>query len=120
METSTSKGLFGPNRIRPGYADTEWSVWVSGMDNVLDQPDRDTALAVAAEANATACDMYDGNPFTPVVHAVVLYYGHAWKRGDDTPAPTADGPRKCACGDTAGPFVPGHPVRCEDCAGGGQ
>lgn len=36
-------------------------------------------------------------------------------------ASDVDGPAQCSvCKSTVGPFVPGHPVRCEDCAGGGQ
>lgn len=73
--------LFGPDRIRPGYPDTEWSVWITGMDDVLDQPDLTTALMVAAEHNATAVSIRDtSSDLDPVTHAVVLHHGYAWQR----------------------------------------
>lgn len=73
--------LWGPDAVLLGYEDTEWSVWISGMDELLDQPDLKTALAVAAEQNAAAFAGYDGHPYTPVTHALVLHRGRAWKRG---------------------------------------
>lgn len=72
--------LFGPNRIRPGYEDTEWSVWITGMDDILNQPDLTTALMVAAEHNATFIHIHDGSPLTPNCWAVVLHHGYAWQR----------------------------------------
>lgn len=72
--------LWGPDAILIGYEDTEWSVWISGMDELLDQPDLDTALRVAAEMNAVGFAGYDGNPLTPVTYALVLHHGRAWKR----------------------------------------
>lgn len=77
--TSTRR-LFGPDRIRPGYAEMEWAVWVIGPDDILQQPDLETALAVAAEYNGAFADMYDGHPLTPVMHALVLHHGYAWQR----------------------------------------
>lgn len=116
MSNTETRGLFGPARIRPGTADTEWAVWYSGSPTELAQPDQQTALACAAEANASFADTHDENPFVPPVWAVVLHWGYAWKRGTDTTA----GPISCTCGDTAGPFVPGTGL-CEGCtpAGGG-
>jgi hypothetical protein len=77
--------LFGPDRIRPGYPDQEWAVWITGMDDVLPQPDLTTALILAAEHNATAVAVNDGHPHTPVTHAVVLHHGYAWQRPRTTP-----------------------------------
>ena len=75
------KGLFAAtDRLRPGWDDDPWAVWVSGTDDVLPQPDLPTALVVAAEHNAMHCDLYDGDPNTPVCHAVVLHHGYAWTR----------------------------------------
>jgi hypothetical protein len=76
--STKTRGLFGPNPARPGWADTEWAVWISGSDDILDQPDVETALRAAAEYNAACCDQYDGDPLTPVMHAVVLHWGYAW------------------------------------------
>ncbi|WP_042408173.1 hypothetical protein [Streptacidiphilus carbonis] len=78
--------LFGPNRIRPGYEDTEWSVWITGMDDILNQPDLTTALMVAAEHNAMALSIHDGSPLTPNTWAIVLHHGYAWQR----PQPAAE------------------------------
>ncbi|MGP4114623.1 hypothetical protein ACTWP5_27405 [Streptomyces sp. 4N509B] len=80
--------LFGPadERTRPGYPDIEWSVWITGMDDIheLDedgQPfDLLAALQFAAEYNAGAAADYDGHPYTPVIHAVVLHWGYAWSQ----------------------------------------
>lgn len=70
--------LFGPNRIRPGYEDQEWAVWITGMDDVTQQPTVEAALAYAADHNAVAASLYDGSPLNPVTYAVVLHHGYAW------------------------------------------
>lgn len=78
--TTPRPQLWGPDAVLLGYESDEWSVWISGMDEILPQPDLDTALRVAAELNATAHAVYDGHPYTPVTHALVLYRGRAWQR----------------------------------------
>jgi hypothetical protein len=70
--------LFGPDRVRIGDPDTNWAVWISGMDDIHDQPNAEAALAFAADHNAVACADYDGNPYSPVTYAVVLHQGYAW------------------------------------------
>lgn len=70
--------LFGPDRARIGDPDTNWAVWISGMDDIHDQPNAEAALAFAADHNASACADYDGNPYSPVTYAVVLHCGYAW------------------------------------------
>jgi hypothetical protein len=85
IETRKEQGgivLFGPDRTLIGDESVEWSVWITGMDDVLPQPDKETALSVAAEFNATSVQVYDGSEFSPVTHAVVVHNGYAWKRGD--------------------------------------
>ena len=76
--TATRTRLFGPDRIRPGYDDQEWAVWITGMDDITQQPNLEAALAAAAEHNAIAADLHDGNPLSPVTYAVVLHDGYAW------------------------------------------
>lgn len=70
--------LFGPDRVRIGDPDTNWAVWISGMDDIHDQPTAEAALSYAADHNAVACADYDGNPYSPVTYAVVLHCGYAW------------------------------------------
>lgn len=84
MPEITRKGLFaeGNTRWRPGSAADEWAVWIAGMDDVLPMPDLTTALMEAAERNAVACDIYTGHEFEPVMHAVVLHHGYAWRRDE--------------------------------------
>ncbi|MFM9635896.1 hypothetical protein [Streptomyces turgidiscabies] len=72
--------LFGSDRTRIGDSDTEWAVWVSGPDDIHNQPDLEHALITAAEFNATARETYDGSQFSPVIYAVVLHWGYAWAR----------------------------------------
>lgn len=73
-------GLFGPDRIRPGYEDQEWAVWVSGMDEIHDADTLTAALVHAAEFNAgVASDrVVSTSEYDPVVYAVVLRHGYAW------------------------------------------
>jgi len=70
--------LFGPDRILIGDTNTAWAVWISGMDDIHDQPNAEAALSFAADHNASACADYDGNPYTPITWAVVLHHGYAW------------------------------------------
>lgn len=72
--------LFGPDRTRIGDEAQEWAVWVSGPDDIHTQHTLEAALITAAEFNATACETYDGNQFSPVIYAVVLHWGYAWAR----------------------------------------
>lgn len=70
--------LFGPNRTLIGDENTNWAVWTSGMDDIHEQPNVEAALAYAADHNAVAASLYDGNPLNPVSYAVVLHCGYAW------------------------------------------
>ncbi|PWG13934.1 hypothetical protein DF268_08700 [Streptomyces sp. V2] len=91
--------LFGPDRQLLGYEDQEWAVWVSGVNDVLPQPDLITALVTAAEQNAALCGGYDGHPFTPVAYAVVLHHGYAWTQSVEHQAGRDCGMRDCTdCG----------------------
>jgi hypothetical protein len=74
----TKPPLFGPNRQLLGYEDQDWAVWISGMDDIHDQPTSEMALAFAAEFNAGAYADYDGSPYSPVIYAIVLRHGYAW------------------------------------------
>lgn len=80
LTTSPSPTLFGPNRSRPGWSDTEWAVLLVGPGDWHSQPDLDTALRYAAEMNAMFYQIYDGHPNSPVMCALVLHWGYAWKR----------------------------------------
>ncbi|MEU1787045.1 hypothetical protein [Streptomyces sparsogenes] len=77
--------LFGPDRQRVGYADQEWSVWVSGMDDIHDKDSLAEALELANELNATFADLHtrDGNEFSPTCYAVVLHHGYAWTQATE-------------------------------------
>lgn len=73
--------LFGPDRNRLGYEDQEWAVWISGMDDINEADSAETALAVAAEHNATFAELAlgsDPSPYDPVLYAIVLRRGYAW------------------------------------------
>lgn len=72
--------LFGPDRTRLGYEDQEWSVWVSGMDDIHDKDDLEEALELANELNATFAQLRfnSTSEFDPVMYAVVLRHGYAW------------------------------------------
>jgi hypothetical protein len=89
----------GDTRTRIGSADTEWAVWQSGTDDVLEK-DRDgngldlgDALELANELNATAASA--GNQFEPVTHAVVLHWGYAWTAAADHAHGLDCGVRRC-------------------------
>ncbi len=91
--------LFGPDRTRPGWPDQEWAVWISGMDDITQQPNVEAALAYAADHNASACADYDGNPYTPVTYAVVLHHGYAWSASVEHRAGRDCGVKGCVhCG----------------------
>lgn len=91
--------LFGPDRQRVGYDDQEWAVWISGMDDITQQPNVEAALAYAADHNASACADYDGNPYTPVTWAVVLHHGYAWSSSVEHRAGRDCGVKGCVhCG----------------------
>jgi hypothetical protein len=74
--------LFGPNRQRLGYEAQEWSVWVSGMDDIHDADSLPAALELANELNATFAQLRlnsskDDDP-SFLLGAVVLHHGYAW------------------------------------------
>lgn len=93
------RGLFGETPIRPGYADQEWAVWITGMDDITEQPNAEAALLLAAEHNALSADMYDGDPNAPVSFAVVLRHGYAWSPSVEHRAGRDCGVRACVhCG----------------------
>lgn len=81
----TTDRLFGsPDaRFRPGHADTEWAVWISGMDDVLDAPDLETASRMAVERNAAFADLCFRDPQSPALYAVVLHHGYAWTQATE-------------------------------------
>ena len=96
--------LFGEDRIRPGYEDDEWAVWVIGPDDIHVQPTVEAALAVAADHNAIAAADYDGHPYAPVVHAVVLHHGYAWSASVEHQAGRDCGMKGCTdCGASRAP-----------------
>ncbi|MEU4506810.1 hypothetical protein [Streptomyces sp. NPDC024089] len=66
-----STHLFGENRTRLGHETQEWSVWVSGMDDIHDRQTLGGALNLANELNSTS-------EHDPVMYAVVLHHGYAW------------------------------------------
>lgn len=72
--------FFGPNRVQLGWPDTEWAVWVSGMDDIHDQPSAETALMYAADLNVGAAELHanDKSGLMPIAYAVVLRHGYAW------------------------------------------
>ena len=76
----TTIEFFGPNRTRIGWPDIEWAVWVSGMDEIHEQPSAETALMYAADYNAGTAELHanDHTGLMPIVHAVVLRNGYAW------------------------------------------
>ncbi|MEU1663640.1 hypothetical protein ABZ547_08490 [Streptomyces sparsogenes] len=77
--------LFGPDRQRVGYADQEWSVWVSGMDDIHNKDSLADALEQANELNAVFADLRtrDDSEFSPILYAVVLHYGYAWTQATE-------------------------------------
>lgn len=82
MTTATPKTqLFGPDRTRLGYEDQEWSVWVSGMDDIHNADSLGAALELANEFNATAAQLrFNSSTDDPsyLLGAVVLRHGFAW------------------------------------------
>lgn len=77
----SSTNLFGENRTRLGYEDQEWSVWISGMDDIHDKDSLSDALELANELNATFAQLRLNatNEVDPaVMYAVVLHHGYAW------------------------------------------
>lgn len=78
--------LFGAEgqRLRPGHPDTEWSVWITGMDDIHDKrPDGGAltlldALILAAGRNSAAADLRSRDEHAITIHAVVLHWGYAW------------------------------------------
>jgi hypothetical protein len=93
--------LFGPDRTRIGDEAQEWAVWVSGPDDIHTQHTLEAALITAAEFNATACETYDGNQFSPVIYAVVLHWGYAWARDVEHTTGGTCGVNGCAWCDAA-------------------
>ena len=79
--TAPKTQLFGPDRTRLGYADQEWSVWVSGMDDIHNADTLAAALELANEFNATAAQLRLNNRIDDpsyLLGAVVLRHGYAW------------------------------------------
>ncbi|MYR73035.1 MULTISPECIES: hypothetical protein [unclassified Streptomyces] len=72
--------LFGENRTRLGNKGQEWSVWVSGMDDIHDKHSLEDALELANELNAIFADLRfrSDSKYSPIMHAVVLHHGYAW------------------------------------------
>ncbi|MDX2921837.1 hypothetical protein [Streptomyces sp. NE06-03C] len=72
--------LFGPDRTRLGYEEQEWSVWVSGMDDIHDKATLVEALELTNELNAcfTQLRLNSSSDLDPVMYAVVLHHGYAW------------------------------------------
>ncbi|MGS2592080.1 hypothetical protein [Streptomyces hebeiensis] len=72
--------LFGNQPTRLGYKDQEWSVWVSGMDEIYDMETLGGALNRANELNATFAQLHfnSTSEHDPVTYAVVLHHGYAW------------------------------------------
>ncbi|WP_326700237.1 hypothetical protein OG909_24890 [Streptomyces sp. NBC_01754] len=72
--------LFGENRTLVGHRDQEWSVWVSGMDDIHNRETLGGALNLANELNAIFADLRfrSDSKYSPVMHAVVLHHGYAW------------------------------------------
>lgn len=85
MTTDNARHLFGENRTRLGYEDQEWSVWVSGLDDIHDKDTLADALELANELNATfaAIRLSDSSEFAPVGYAVVLRHGYAWTQATE-------------------------------------
>lgn len=91
---------FGPTRDRLGYPEPEWSVLITGMDDIHDQPDVTTALAFAAEHNAVAAahrTHHANDPLEPVTHAIVLRHGYAWTPSTEHRAGRECGMPNCTC-----------------------
>ncbi|MGW2089635.1 hypothetical protein [Streptomyces sp. NPDC001880] len=80
-----STNLFGENRTRLGYEDQEWSVWVSGMDEIHDRETLGGSLNLANELNATFAQMRfnSTSDYDPVMYAVVLHHGYAWTQATE-------------------------------------
>lgn len=79
--TTPKTQLFGPDRTRLGYEDQEWSVWVSGMDDIHNADTLAAALELANEFNATAAQLRLNNRVDDpsyLLGAVVLRHGFAW------------------------------------------
>lgn len=76
--------LFGEDRSRAGWETDEWSVWISGMDDIHNQPSLDDALQFAAEHNAAFAELSirDGDHAVRL-YAVVLHYGYAWTQATE-------------------------------------
>lgn len=76
MSTET---LFGETRRLVGPADQEWSVWVSGLDDIHDKDTLADALELANELNASLAALREtANECDPVTYALVLHHGYAW------------------------------------------
>ncbi|MCT2547387.1 hypothetical protein [Streptomyces atratus] len=77
---NNSTHLFGENRTRLGHETQEWSVWVSGMDDIHDRQTLGGALNLANELNASFAQMRfnSTSEYDPVMYAVVLHHGYAW------------------------------------------
>lgn len=81
MTITAKTSLFGPDRARLGYEDQEWSVWVSGMDDIHNADTLAAALELANEFNATAAQLrFNSSTDDPsyLLGAVVLRHGYAW------------------------------------------
>ncbi|MDR3079914.1 MAG: hypothetical protein LBV60_03130 [Streptomyces sp.] len=122
MSTDNRTRLFGPDRSRVGYADTEWSVWILGTDDIHDQTSLADALEFAAGNNAMFADLRlnSSTEFDPVPYAVVLHHGYAWTQATEHAHNVDCGIRACGpcsfdraipavrckrCKDTDGPFT---------------
>ncbi|MFD8826916.1 hypothetical protein ACFV1C_31750 [Streptomyces sp. NPDC059605] len=77
--------LFGKNRTRLGHPDQEWSVWVSGVDDIHDRDTLGSALNTANELNAAFAQMRcnSTSQYDPILYAVVLHHGYAWTQATE-------------------------------------
>ncbi|MFJ7417935.1 hypothetical protein ACIQXD_04900 [Streptomyces uncialis] len=97
--------LFGCQRTLVGPAEQEWAVWVHGPDDVHARTSLPEALELAATLNASFAHLRLSTPpseYDPVLHAVVLHWGHAW-------TPETDHAHGIPCGRdtcTTGPCQP--------------
>lgn len=82
--TNPATPLFGPDRQRLGCEDQEWSVWVSGMDEIHDTDSLAAALELANELNGTFTQLRHNATSSDdpsySLGAVVLRHGYAWTK----------------------------------------
>ncbi|MFB6507522.1 MULTISPECIES: hypothetical protein [unclassified Streptomyces] len=77
--------LFGETRTRLGHQDQEWSVWISGMDEIRPRETLGAALNTANELNAAFAHTWlnSTSQYDPILYAVVLHHGYAWTQATE-------------------------------------